>query len=308
MPPLNAAAKKLVFGRSGNRCSIPNCNISLVTSDGYLLGDIAHIVSLHRGGPRHDATIPAVELEGPDNLIVLCPNHHKLIDSQPELYTADWLRNARKQHEAMIAAQVVPVSKTTTLQHVESLTFTHALEVWRDNTSNSDEEFWQRLFREHPHLIAQAVPNHVIQLDQKCYLGGKGINNSGGNVVDFLYVVHSTSNLVVVEIKTPTTKLLGPSYRANAHSISEELTGAMVQALNYRDQATKNYHHLSAESEHEFTAFNPLCLVIAGNVSGECADRGKKRSLDLFRSASQMMILGYDELFAKVQNLVDILG
>jgi hypothetical protein len=247
-------------------------------------------------------------LLGPDNMIVLCPAHHRFIDEESELCTADWLRHARTAHEAKIAGVVVSVPESIPLQPAAALTFRRALEVWELNSSNSDEAFWHKLFREQPYLIAQAVPNHIIQFSEKCYLGGKGINNSGGNVVDFLYVVQSTSNLVVVEIKTPTTKLLGTPYRANSHSVSEELTGAIVQALNYRDQAVKNYHNLAAESEHNFNAFNPICLIVAGNVNAECNDSKKRRSLELFRSASQVLIVGYDELFAKVQNLVDILG
>lgn len=308
MPPVSAAVKKIAFARSGYRCAFPGCNISLVTSDGYVLGEIAHIVAVSSSGPRHDDAIPSDDLLGPDNIIVLCPNHHRIVDLQPELYSANWLHDARLQHEQRVTAALVTVPKAPPLQLVESLTFSRALEVWRDNRTNADEEFWQQLFREHPHIIAQAVPNHIIQLDQKCYVGGKSTSNKGGNVVDFLYVVESTSNLVVVEIKTPTTRLLGAPYRANTHSISEDLTGAIVQALNYRDQATKNFNQLAAESEREFAAFNPLCLVIAGNVGAECTDRSKRRSLDLFRSSSQAVILGYDELFAKVQNLVDLLG
>jgi len=69
----------------------------------------------------------------------------------------------------------------------------------------------------------------------------------------------------------------------------------------------KNFHQLRGDSDAEFTASNPSCLVIAGNVALECDDKSKKRTFDLFRASIHgVTILGYDELFAKIQCLLDI--
>ncbi len=282
--------------------------MTLVTSDGYLLGEIAHIVSITGAGPRYDPSVSVGDRVSSENLIALCPNHHRVVDLEPEVYTTEWLRKARAEHEVQVAKSTITIPRVTPLLPKELSTFASALQTWRENRNNPDEEFWQTVFTEHPHLIAQAVPGCVLQIGQKCYVGGKGIHNSGGNIVDFLYVIQSTSNLVVVEIKTPTTKLMGGLYRNNAYAISENLTGAVVQCLNYRDQSLKNYYQLTGESGGAFSAFNPMCLIIAGNVASECDDFNKKRSLELFRSTLQPVVLGYDELFAKVENLVDILG
>ena len=36
------------------------------------------------------------------NLIYLCPEHHKEIDDEPEIYTVEWLRQLKKDHEAAV--------------------------------------------------------------------------------------------------------------------------------------------------------------------------------------------------------------
>ena len=43
------------------------------------------------------------ELNAVENLIVLCPTHHSLVDCQPETYTADLLREWKQRHEATVA-------------------------------------------------------------------------------------------------------------------------------------------------------------------------------------------------------------
>jgi hypothetical protein len=90
-----------------------------------------------------------------------------------------------------------------------------------------------------------AVPDQIIKIGEKCYLGGKGIDNSGGNISDYLFATASTRNIVIIEIKTPRTPLIGKRYRANAYAISEELSGAIVQTLSYRDELLKSYYNLT---------------------------------------------------------------
>ena len=90
----------------------------------------------------------------------------------------------------------------------KTVSFAKALNIWSQNTTNTDEEFWQVFFRANPGIIAQAVPEHIQIYDQKCYVGGKSVSNQGGNIVDFLYTTKPNNNAVLVEIKTPVTRLL----------------------------------------------------------------------------------------------------
>lgn len=306
-----ASLKKELIARSGNRCAFPNCGVFLFTDDGILWGNICHIEAIANGGPRYNPNKSTEELSGPDNLIVLCPNHHVIIDAQPYVYTSEWLRRAKASHEKNIEQAIsqstlpsVPINKPS------AVSFRESLMVWEQNRANGNEEFWQNFLSENPRIIAQAIPNHILKLGQKCYLGGKSIENKGGNVIDFLYVTNSNKNVVLVEIKTPLTRLVGSQYRANAYSLTEEFSGAIVQVLNYRDELLKNYYSLCGQDQAlKFSAFNPQCLIIAGNLELENLNGIQRKSIELFRSSSNVVqIVTFDELFGKVKDLVDITG
>lgn len=47
-----------------------------------------------------------------------------------------------------------------------------------------------------------------------------------------------SQNVALIEIKTPCTEIIGKSYRGT-FSFSYELSGAVNQVLNYRDNFTK---------------------------------------------------------------------
>lgn len=93
-----AADIKRLFALSGNRCSFARCT-ALIVCNGVLLGEICHIHAASPRGPRYNTEQTASERHGFDNLILLCCNHHKVIDDDWETYTADRLRKIKFDHE-----------------------------------------------------------------------------------------------------------------------------------------------------------------------------------------------------------------
>ena len=73
------------------------------TDEESIVGDECHIVSERRNGPRFDPNYPVDQIDGYDNLILLCRTHHKVIDDQPEFYTVELLRLIKQIHENSIA-------------------------------------------------------------------------------------------------------------------------------------------------------------------------------------------------------------
>jgi len=84
---------------SGNVCALPACEQVLAKSEwDFILGRIAHIRAQSPGGPRYDPTYPDVDHF--DNLMILCPNCHTLIDSvEPDAWPVDRLETAKAEHE-----------------------------------------------------------------------------------------------------------------------------------------------------------------------------------------------------------------
>jgi hypothetical protein len=181
------------------------------------------------------------------------------------------------------------------------------IELWQANIDNADEEFWQKFFKNHPWVISQVFSYPVVLFKDKAYIGGKSISNKGGNVIDFLYKNKLTDNLILVEIKAPTTKLLSKEYRDNVYSVSTDLSGAINQILNYKDGFQKEYNLLAFKTSKTSELFNPKCLLIIGNQKKEIINKNLRRSFELYRSEMKSVeIITFDELFEKVRLIINM--
>lgn len=96
---------KLLWGRSGNRCAI--CKIEL-SPDGSVetIGEIAHIVSRTREGPRGNDALLLSRRDDYSNLMLLCPNHHSEIDKLPDSWPSSKLRQLKEEHEKWVSEQL----------------------------------------------------------------------------------------------------------------------------------------------------------------------------------------------------------
>lgn len=63
------------------------------------IGDVAHIVGEQRDGPRGDSTLSSDERNHPANLLLLCGNHHKLVDTSVSDFSVDRLLEIKQAHE-----------------------------------------------------------------------------------------------------------------------------------------------------------------------------------------------------------------
>jgi hypothetical protein len=296
----------LLRNKAGNKCSFPGCNATLITSDGRLIGEICTIKPISANGPRFSEKTILNEYFSEENLIYLCPTHHRLIDIEPEIYTVDLLKKIKLKHEESFKLSTSITA--TKIAIPEGLSLSEILNFWGKNKENSSEEFWQVFFSNHPQIISLLYPNPIVKLGEKVYFGGKGLDNKGGNIGDYIYQNKLAKSIVIVEIKTPKTKILGPQYRTNSYSISIDLTGAIVQTLNYKTEIQRDFHRLLYESTTKFEIIEPVCFVICGNLQDEILDNKQMRSFDLFRnSLTNLFVTTYDELFEKLKMVKELI-
>lgn len=84
-----------LFALSGNVCAFPDCPSPIFEAEGTITGEICHIRAQSRGGPRFEATQAEQERHDFDNLILLCRRHHKIIDSEPDIYSVEVLEDIK---------------------------------------------------------------------------------------------------------------------------------------------------------------------------------------------------------------------
>ncbi len=95
----------LLIARSGGRCQFQNCNKN-VFLDSFTLTDsnhsnVAHIVASSPDGPRGNER--SYELSNKvDNLMLMCYEHHHLIDKDEKLYTVQVLQKMKLEQERRI--------------------------------------------------------------------------------------------------------------------------------------------------------------------------------------------------------------
>jgi hypothetical protein len=97
--PTERDVKKL-FALSLNQCAFPDCISPIFGLSDEMVGEICHIKARNPNGPRYDPSQSEVGRHAFENLVLLCRNHHKIIDDDPEKYSVDLLKRFKREHEA----------------------------------------------------------------------------------------------------------------------------------------------------------------------------------------------------------------
>jgi hypothetical protein len=98
---------KALIALSGGVCAFPGCNKWLLEQgnaddDAAFLGEMAHIIADSRQGPRGVSPMSDEDRDKHTNLILLCGDHHTIIDAQPRTYSVSVLRRIKEDHEGRI--------------------------------------------------------------------------------------------------------------------------------------------------------------------------------------------------------------
>ncbi len=101
--------QKRLFALSGNRCAFRQCPQPLVDeASGTVIAEICHIKGNKPKSKRHDSTQTEEERQGFDNLILMCPIYHNVIDADDVAFTVEYLRRLKAEHESNHKGQPAP--------------------------------------------------------------------------------------------------------------------------------------------------------------------------------------------------------
>lgn len=110
---------RILASQFGNRCAFPGCATSYL-SDGTPLLEISHIVTANPTSPRFR---PGVIPDSPENILILCPTHHALVDREPEKFTVEWLTELRQQRIAQ--SEIFAPRRASAYSHNDGLAREH---------------------------------------------------------------------------------------------------------------------------------------------------------------------------------------
>lgn len=93
---------KTLFALSCNFCAYPGCDLRLTDpSWGAVRADVAHIRGEKPGAARYAPEMTDSERNAIENLVLLCPNHHREVDRlEPLNWSAERLMQVKAEHEA----------------------------------------------------------------------------------------------------------------------------------------------------------------------------------------------------------------
>lgn len=94
---------------SGNECAHPNCSKKLIAEDGIsIISKICHISAASKEGPRFDDKMNDDQRREFDNLILLCDEHHVIIDNKDNesQYPTSLLKNWKSDHQKKILESI----------------------------------------------------------------------------------------------------------------------------------------------------------------------------------------------------------
>lgn len=92
--------KKKLFTMSGNQCCFPDCEQKLYDRDeNVLLGEMCHINGVNPTAARYDSSYSDDVINSYENLLLMCPSHHSIIDGNEAKYNVEELIRLKKIHE-----------------------------------------------------------------------------------------------------------------------------------------------------------------------------------------------------------------
>ena len=241
------------------------------------------------------------------------PDLQELFDEHPSdaldalVKILQWASRSPDLADAAQRLATVPASELPNITSLLSLaSMKAALAEWESNSSNPSEDYWQSLLSRHAGVLSQLFAFPVVVIQEKAYVGGKRLNRRGGKEVDFLAKAAATGGLLLIEIKAPTTRLLGGLYRG-VHPLSSDVNGAVAQILHYRQSLMKEFTGIAEDAE-ALTLGDPKCIVISGNAASELTDSESRNSFELLRERmGGVTVVTFDELFERTRRSLGLM-
>lgn len=134
----------MLWGMAAGRCELCNRLLYMDLSFGVIdnFAERAHIHAVSKNGPRFRKDMTDEECNDVNNLMLLCQEHHKMVDDYPEDFQSDLLIEKKRTHEERIR-KVTDISddQTTSMvayfSNIDGLPVTHEAKLFRECVKES---------------------------------------------------------------------------------------------------------------------------------------------------------------------------
>jgi len=135
---INTKIQNQLWGMAAGRCEICGKKLyidSFMGQEGNF-AEFAHIHAVSENGPRNKRGMTQAEKNDISNLMLLCSEHHHLIDTSEEFFVPGYLNELKAEHEQWVC-EVTDISNKQTCRIVSFFS----------NIDVNEEFFSERLFR-----------------------------------------------------------------------------------------------------------------------------------------------------------------
>lgn len=289
-PEISKQTAQKVWADAGGRCMFQGCSKDLseihLWTKAAQVGYLAHIVASDPEGPRGNQEDSHRLANNPDNIMLMCDEHHRLIDSfAPEHYTEEILYEMRKSHRDMVrnyldSLAFTPTRAVTLHANLGGVpTYFHDSELIdaivamrramlpgvihyvRRKSQRDDRHlpgFWYQYLREHEHQIRQLVT---------------GFDSSSGSVTENLAVfpLHHIPMLVLAG------RIMGEAQAIQIFQYDRHRkTWAWNPEVEAHSRDTFNVDSLSPDHAREVL----ITLELTAHVDEEALPAALKTSVD----------------------------
>ena len=103
---ISTKVQRKLLAASGGFCGNPSCHRNLFdffeTGEVKSIEELAHIIGQKEKGPRGDDELPLSERDEFENIILLCPTCHTIVDKNEHLFPKETIRKWKREHQDSI--------------------------------------------------------------------------------------------------------------------------------------------------------------------------------------------------------------
>jgi hypothetical protein len=157
--------------KSGDVCSFETCRRPLaieVEQSGRtsIVSQEAHIVAETPNGPRGESALTLEDRNSYPNLMLLCLEHHKVVDDDPETFTVDVLLAMKAAHEQWFDSLRDPADER---REAQELLMVNIVDEWEERADIENWRYWVSSFLGYRLWIDDEIVDRLHALDLWVY-------------------------------------------------------------------------------------------------------------------------------------------